>query len=271
MVVFPNCKINLGLHIRSKRTDRYHNLETVFYPIQQKDILEIITSPSGELRFQQEGIVVEGAPEDNLCVKAYRLLKQDFPELPAVEMFLYKTIPTGAGLGGGSADGAFALRLLNDIYKLHLSKETLCQYALHLGSDCPFFIWNQPVFAESRGEKMQEISIDLAGFYIVVANPGIHINTGKAFQTLILDDSESHFMDIANASVESWKNILYNDFEPIVFKQYHAIENLKNQLYENGALYASMSGTGSSCFGIFKEKKDLSFLPNGYFRVQFPL
>jgi len=271
MVVFPNCKINLGLHIRRKKADGYHDLETIFYPIQQKDILEIIPSPSGKFRFQQEGITIEGLPESNLCVKAYHLLKQDFPELPNIEMFLYKTIPTGAGLGGGSADGAFALMLLNNKFKLNLTQEQLCQYALQLGSDCPFFIWNKPVFAELRGEKMQEINIDLSGFYIVVVNPGIHVNTGKAFQALTLDDSESHFTQIANEPIENWKNILFNDFEPVVFAQYPAIENLKNQLYKNGAAYASMSGTGSSCFGIFREVPNLSFLPEEYFRANFRL
>ncbi len=271
MVVFPNCKINLGLHVRRKNADGYHDLETIFYPIQQKDILEIIPSPTGKFHFRQEGIAIEGLQENNLCVKAYHLLKNDFPELPNIEMFLYKTIPTGAGLGGGSADGAFALMLLNDKFKLQLSKEQLCQYALQLGSDCPFFIWNRPVFAELRGEKMQEINIDLSGFHIVIVNPGIHVNTGKAFQGLRLDDSDSHFEQIANKPIENWKNILFNDFESNVFKEFPIIEQLKKQLYVHDALYASMSGTGSSCFGIFSELPDLSFLPKEYFKAHFIL
>lgn len=271
MVVFPNCKINLGLHIRRKRPDGYHDLETIFYPIQQKDVLEIITSHGKPFSFQQEGILVEGDSETNLCVKAYRLLQKDFPDLPNIEMLLYKTIPTGAGLGGGSADGAFALKLLNDKYKLGLSTEQLCQYALQLGSDCPFFIWNKPVFAEARGEKMQEIKLNLFGLHILVVNPGIHVNTGKAFQALTLDDSDSHFTQIMDAPIEDWKDILYNDFEPSVFFQYPAIEKLKNSLYENGALYASMSGTGSSCFGIFKEKPNTDFVPATYFKAIFEL
>ncbi|PZP41397.1 MAG: 4-(cytidine 5'-diphospho)-2-C-methyl-D-erythritol kinase [Pseudopedobacter saltans] len=269
MVVFPNCKINLGLHIRRKRTDGYHDLETIFYPVQQKDILEVI--PSSQFSFRQEGIAVEGEANDNLCVKAFHLLKKDFPDLPNVEMFLYKTIPTGAGLGGGSADGAFALQLLNDKFHLGLTQDQLCQYALILGSDCPFFIWNKPVFAESRGEKMQEVNIDLTGFYILMVNPGIHVSTGAAFQALNLHDIDSHFQKIVSIPVEDWKDHLYNDFEKVVFPQYPEIENLKRLLYDNGAIYASMSGTGSTCFGIFKERPDLDFLPNQYFKAQFSL
>ncbi|MFT4202744.1 MAG: 4-(cytidine 5'-diphospho)-2-C-methyl-D-erythritol kinase [Chitinophagaceae bacterium] len=270
MVVFPNCKINLGLHIRRKRADGYHDLETIFYPVPQKDILEITAAPTGQFHFRQEGLVIDGTSESNLCVKAYRLLKQDFPDLPAIEMFLYKTIPTGAGLGGGSADGAFALRLLNDRFKLGISKEQLVQYALQLGSDCPFFVWNTPVLAESRGEKMRTIELSLSGLCLVVVNPGIHVSTGNAFQSLTLQDVDSHFEQIANEPIENWKNILYNDFEPVIFPRFPAIEKLKTQLYENGALYASMSGSGSSCFGIFRDVPELD-LPTEYFQTWFRL
>lgn len=271
MVVFPNCKINLGLHIRRKRADNYHDLETIFYPIMQRDMVEVLPSKSGKFSFQQDGLKIEGNPENNLTVKAYHLLKQDFPNLPAINMFLYKTIPAGAGLGGGSADGAFTLHLLNDLFRLAISKEKLSEYALQLGSDCPFFLVNKPAFAQGRGEKLRPIDITLAGLHILIVNPKIHISTGEAFQKLKLKDEESHFEKIAEQPIEKWKDILYNDFEEVIFPLYPEIRIIKEQLYQNGALFAAMSGTGSTCFGIFKQLPNLDFLPKQYFCVHFPL
>ena len=186
MVSFPNCKINLGLHILGKREDGFHNLETVFYPVALKDAVELIpnTNNATDIEFTGTGLVIDGNAADNLCVKAYRLVKKDFPQLPAVKVHLHKAIPMGAGLGGGSADAAFMLKLLNDKFKLNLSTAQLLNFALQLGSDCPFFIINKPSIATGRGEILEEIAIDLSAYKMVLINPGIHVNTGWAFSKL---------------------------------------------------------------------------------------
>ncbi|HEX2683264.1 MAG TPA: 4-(cytidine 5'-diphospho)-2-C-methyl-D-erythritol kinase, partial [Ferruginibacter sp.] len=179
MIVFPNCKINLGLHILDKRHDGFHNLETGFYPIPFNDALEII--PGTALEINTSGFVVDGKAEDNLCMRAYQLLKNEFPELSPVRIHLHKAIPMGAGLGGGSADAAYMLKLLNERFQLGLSTEQLINYSLQLGSDAPFFIINKPCFATGRGEILEEIAVDLSKYRIIIINPGIHINTGWAF------------------------------------------------------------------------------------------
>jgi 4-diphosphocytidyl-2-C-methyl-D-erythritol kinase len=179
MIVFPNCKINLGLQILNKRADNFHAIETVFYPIDLKDGLEIISSSGAAVEFSATGLPIDGNEADNICIKACHLLKNNFPQLPGIKMHLHKTVPMGAGLGGGSADGAFTLRLLNQKFNLGLSTQQLIDYALQLGSDCPFFIINKPCYATGRGELLQEVNIDLSTYKIVLINPGIHINTGS--------------------------------------------------------------------------------------------
>ena len=192
MVLFPNGKINLGLHVIQKRPDGFHDLETVFYPVAIKDALELITAGSnvqhpetvtsmGGIDFSSSGLPVSGVLSDHLCIKAFLLLKKDFPDLPRLQLHLLKAIPMGAGLGGGSADGAFTLKLINQVCGLNLSESALEAYAFLLGSDCPFFIKNKPCLATSRGEKMQEINLNLSGYSILVVNPGIHISTAAAF------------------------------------------------------------------------------------------
>ena len=272
MVVFPNCKINLGLNILNKRADGFHNLETVFYSIMIKDALEIIKSSvishqsivnshqsivnSHQLLvdFTTTGLSINGDEQNNLCIKAYHLLKKDFPDLPTIQMHLHKAIPIGAGLGGGSADGAFALKLLNEKFKLQLSLDQLKNYALQLGSDCPFFIINKPCFATSRGEVLEEINLDLSAFNFVMVNPNIHINTGWAFNNITPALPKKSIKEIIQQPINTWKNELLNDFEKPVFEQYPEIKNIKETLYEQGALYASMSGTGSTVFGIFEKQ-----------------
>ena len=251
MVSFPNCKINLGLHIVGKRADGFHNLETVFYPVPFKDALESIPSTNTEIEFTATGLAVYGKAADNLCVKAYDLLKKDFPELPAVKIHLHKSIPLGAGLGGGSADAAFMLKLLNEKYKLNLSTSTLLTYALQLGSDCPFFIINKPCFATGRGEVLEEIKIDLSTYKIVLINPGIHINTGWAFSNITPALQAKSIREIIQQSIKTWKAELKNDFETAVFTAHPAIKEIKESLYAQGAIYAAMSGSGSTVFGIF--------------------
>jgi len=279
MISFPNCKINLGLNILKKRDDGFHDLETAFYPLMLKDVLEIIpatnkqhpTSNTQELslqtvNFSSSGLTIDGDSSTNLCVKAYHLLKKDFPQLPNIEMHLHKAIPMGAGLGGGSADGAFTLRLLNDKFNLNLSTEQLISYALQLGSDCPFFILNQPCFATSRGEVMRNIELDLSGYQFVIINPGIHVNTGWAFSHIIPSTPQKSIAQIIQQPIATWKDELVNDFELPVAKQYPAISSIKEQLYAAGATYASMSGSGSTVFGIFdKELNPALDLSSAYF------
>ena len=259
MIVFPNCKINLGLQILSKRDDGFHNIETVFYPIPIKDALEIIPFNSNEqVIFSSSGKAINGSTSDNLCIKAYHLLKKDFPELPAVKIHLHKNIPIGAGLGGGSADATFTLQLLNRLFTLNISDTELIQYSLQLGSDCPFFIINKPCMGLGRGEVLNKIQLDLSPYKIVLVNPGIHINTAKTFAKLNLvanNLTKNSLQKTLLQPIENWLYTLKNDFEMPVFDQYPVIKSIKETLYQQGALYASMSGTGSTVFGLFK--KDL--------------
>jgi 4-diphosphocytidyl-2-C-methyl-D-erythritol kinase len=262
VVTFPNCKINLGLHIPGKREDGFHNLETVFYPVPFKDALELIPSTNTEIEFTITGLAVDGNAADNLCVKAYHLLKKDFPELPAVKIHLHKAIPLGAGLGGGSADAAFMLKLLNEKFKLNLSTSKLLNYALQLGSDCPFFIINEPCFATGRGEILEEVELDLSAYKIVLINPGIHVNTGWAFSNITPALPIKSIVEIIQQPVETWKAELKNDFETAVFAAHPAIEEIKKSFYSQGAIYAAMSGSGSTVFGIFNTPVDIATFKN---------
>jgi 4-diphosphocytidyl-2-C-methyl-D-erythritol kinase len=269
MIAFPNCKINLGLHITRKRQDGYHDLETVFYPLPLKDALEITAQqPGAEIPEQQEGLsftagglTVAGDAANNLCVKAWRLLKNDFPQLPPVQLHLHKAIPMGAGLGGGSSDAAFTLRLINDRFKLGISTEKLLDYSLQLGSDCPFFIINKPCIATGRGELLQPIHLDLSPYTFLLVYPGIHINTGWAFSQIRPDMPAQSMLAIIQQPVSTWKDVLVNDFEAPVCKLHPELQHIKDTLYAAGALYASMTGSGSSFYGLFPKEK----VPEGLF------
>lgn len=264
MVTFPNCKINLGLNILQKREDGYHDLETVFFPITLTDILEIISSEE-KTQLINTGIFA-GKSESNLCVKAFHLLKKDFPQLPEIKIHLHKTIPMGSGLGGGSADGVFTLLLLNEKYNLHILEENLFVYASMLGSDCPFFLVNKPCFATGRGEKNKEINLSLSGYKILLINPGIHVNTKELFQQIKPGFPSKKINEIILQPIETWKDELKNDFEKIVFKQYPEIKKIKENLYDHKAIYASMTGTGSTVFGIFDSKEEIDIpVQKGYF------
>lgn len=269
MVVFPNCKINLGLHVTRKRPDGFHDLETVFYPIDLKEVLEIIGNE--QVSMQITGLPVEGNIDNNLCIKAYRLLKNDFPDLGPVKMHLHKVVPMGAGLGGGSADGAFMLIVLNKFFQLQLSENQLLQYALQLGSDCPFFIINKPCFATGRGEKLDPVSIDLSNYTMVLINPKIHVSTKDAFANLTPATPEKNLQEIIKQPIATWKDELRNDFESSIFPLHPAIKEVKKRLYSLGAVYAAMSGSGSSVFGIFERtsKINLSF-PAHYTCITIP-
>jgi 4-diphosphocytidyl-2-C-methyl-D-erythritol kinase len=251
MVSFPPCKINLGLYVISKRADGYHNLETVFYPIPWTDILEIIPSPS--LSFQSSGNLIPGREEDNLCLKAYHLLKRDF-NIGPVQMHLHKIIPTGAGLGGGSSDAAHALRLLNEIFDLKLTIAQLTHYAAQLGSDCSFFIHDEPLLGSSRGEVLEKVSVNLKGKFLVLVNPQIHVSTAVAYSGVKPKLPTRPIKDVIQLPLKEWKTVLKNDFEESVFKDHPAIQKLKEEMYSLGASYASMSGSGSTVFGIFENE-----------------
>lgn len=263
MISFPNCKINLGLRILEKREDGYHNLVTVFYPLPIRDVLEIVKAPANDLTVT--GIPVAGGADKNLCTKAWELLKKDFPDLSPVHTYLHKNIPMGAGLGGGSADGAFMLKLLNDKFQLQRSKEQLLEYSLQLGSDCPFFIHNQPCVATGRGEILQPIELDLSHYSILLVHPGVHIHTAWAFSQITTSTNNTPLEKIIALPVEKWENELINDFESPVTSHHPALQAIKDQLYANGALYASMSGSGSCFYGIFPKMQlpDIDW-PAGY-------
>lgn len=271
MILFPNCKINLGLRITRKRQDGYHDLETVFYPLPLKDALEIVnkdphTAPQQEahptIDFYATGLPVAGDTANNLCVKAWHLVKQDHPHLPAIELHLHKAIPMGAGLGGGSSDAAFTLRLINEKFKLGITTEKLLQYALQLGSDCPFFIINQPCIATGRGEILKSVTVDLSAYSFLLVYPEIHINTGWAFSQITPALPATSLEHIIQQPVATWKEALINDFEAPVCALHPALQTIKTTLYEAGAQYASITGSGSSFYGIFpKGKAPASLFP----------
>lgn len=268
MIAFPNCKINLGLHILQKRTDGFHDLETVFYPVVLKDGLEIIQHPSAiqETKLTTSGLVIDAPADQNICFKAYQILKKDFPQLPSVQMHLHKVIPSGAGLGGGSSDGAFTLLLLNQRFNLGLCESQLIDYALQLGSDCPFFIKNKACYATGRGEKLKEVELNLAGYTMVLVNPDIHVNTGQAFGRIVPNNDRISILETIKLPVEEWKDHLKNDFEEVIFSQHPEIKSIKEKLYKRGAVYASMSGSGSTVYGLFKKDISLRFdFPGHYF------
>jgi 4-diphosphocytidyl-2-C-methyl-D-erythritol kinase len=270
VIVFPNCKINLGLHILRKRTDGYHDLETVFYPVPLRDALEIIEIRSNQrsatLPFTSTGLRIEGSFSSNLCVKAYRLLKKDFPLLPHIEMHLHKVIPSGAGLGGGSADAAFTLQMLNKMFNLGIAKDKMLKYANELGSDCAFFVINKPCYAAGKGEILEEIELDLSKWTIVIVNPAIHVDTGNAFMKIKPSVPAKSLKEIIAEPVEKWKYALQNDFEKVIFNEHPEIVEVKDELYSSGAVYASMSGSGSTVFGIFEKGKETTYcFPEDYF------
>jgi len=256
LLEFPNCKINIGLNVTSKREDGYHNIETIFYPLPWYDILEVIAGSRNGKSSQPDtlhlsGITVPGALTDNICLKAAALLRKDFPEISPLTIHLHKTMPGGAGLGGGSADGAFTLLLLDRLFELGLSARELTTYALQLGSDCPFFINNTACFATGRGEQMEHVSIDLSEYTIVLINPGIHVDTGWAFSQLTPVIPSQKLNELIKQPLTAWRNLIKNDFEEPVLRQYPQIAAVKETLYAKGALFAAMTGTGSTVYGIF--------------------
>lgn len=249
MIQFANAKINLGLHIINKRPDGYHNLETVFYPIPLYDVVEVVRAD--QIRFFPSGLPIGvQAEEQNLCIRAYHLLKADF-DLPSVEIHLHKSIPIGAGLGGGSSDAAATLRALNEEFQLGLAAERLEEYAGRLGADCPFFIRNQPVFASGTGTDFEPVDLTLKGKYLLLLWPGLHISTAEAYRTCIPRGTGGDLKNLIQQPISQWRNTLGNDFESSLFPTYPILTRIKAKLYDMGAEYAAMSGSGSALFGLF--------------------
>jgi 4-diphosphocytidyl-2-C-methyl-D-erythritol kinase len=265
MIAFPNCKINLGLSIVAKREDGYHELETIFYPVALQDMVEIIHSSNetNPVQFTHTGLAIPGEVANNLCVKAYHLLNKDFPNLPPIQLHLHKHIPMGAGLGGGSSDATSVLILLNQQFNLGLSQIQLIEYAAQLGSDCPFFVFNSACHAIGRGEILQPFACDLTNYTIVLLHPSIHVSTAWAFSQLKPHAKSKSIATIVAQPMQTWKTELINDFEAPIFEAHPLLGELKNYLYQQGAIYASMSGSGSSLFGIFPKGQSCAMPPFG--------
>ncbi|MFN0030889.1 MAG: 4-(cytidine 5'-diphospho)-2-C-methyl-D-erythritol kinase [Flavobacteriales bacterium] len=250
MIAFPPCKINLGLFVTDKRPDGFHNIESIFLPVALYDVLEVIAADKGVIQFNATGIKIEGKPEDNICLNAYKLLQRDF-DLPGIKTHLHKCIPTGAGLGGGSSDGAFMLKLLNQIFHLQLHHNELMRYASQLGSDCPFFIDCTAKLVMGRGEILQQLEVDLKNWYVVIVHPGIHVSTATAYSKLKPKAATFSLEGINQIAKHEWKKTINNDFEQSVSQEHPRISEIKVELYAQGATYVSMSGSGSAVFALF--------------------
>ncbi|MEM6813392.1 MAG: 4-(cytidine 5'-diphospho)-2-C-methyl-D-erythritol kinase [Bacteroidota bacterium] len=257
MISFPNAKINLGLNVLRRREDGYHTIKSCFYPIKWQDSIEVVEANS--FAFHSYGLNIPGNTDSNLCIKAYQLFKKDFDVAP-VAIHLLKQIPMGAGLGGGSADGAFTLKLLNDFFQLGLSIPTLEKYALVLGSDCPFFIKNRVAVVSGRGEILEPIDLDLSSYYLAIHNPEVHISTKEAYRMIVPKTLDKSVVDILKLPINQWQKHLKNDFEKSIFRNHPEIQQLKDEMYKEGALYAAMTGSGSAVFGIFEEEKEKDWL-----------
>lgn len=251
MIQFANAKINIGLHILGKRTDGFHDLETVFYPIPLFDVVEVIES--GDIGFESSGLPIPGGIMDNLCIKAYQILKRDF-KIPPVWIYLHKTIPIGAGLGGGSSDAVATLSALNLLFELGMGRDALEGYARQLGSDCAFFVRNVPSFAQGRGDQLEEVPLDLAGYHLLLIKPNVHIATAEAYRRVLPRLRTSNLRNAIEYPLCEWSTALTNDFEAALFPIHPVLKTIKDLLLEHGALYASMSGSGSAIYGIFSDR-----------------
>ena len=247
MLLFPPAKINIGLHVTAKRRDGFHEIETLFYPVESlHDVLEVM--PAGRLAIRLSGLPVAGAPEDNLCMKAYRLLQADF-DLPPVTIYLHKVIPPGAGLGGGSSDATATLLALNELFSLQLSAGQLSCYAAQLGSDCAFFLHRKPMLATGRGEVLT--ALPLPSFRVVIETPPVFSSTAEAYAAITPRTPALPLPSLLVQPVEQWKDTVVNDFEAPVFARFPLLAQIKQRLYDDGAIYAAMSGSGAAIFGLF--------------------
>lgn len=268
MIVFPPCKINIGLHITGKRPDGYHDLESIFFPVPLTDALEVIETngvPPGSHMFSSSGLNVPGDPESNLVIKALRLVQARYT-LPSLAVHLHKVIPTGAGLGGGSSDGVMMLHLLNRKFLLGMSTAELMEHAVQLGSDCPFFVESTPAYVTGRGEHLESIELNLAGCWLLLIHPGIHISTAEAFGMIQPKTLSGLLKDYVRLPVEQWKGHIFNDFEQPLVERHPLVGQLRDSLYEAGAMYAAMSGSGSAVYGLFREEPELLPGSTGWFQ-----
>jgi 4-diphosphocytidyl-2-C-methyl-D-erythritol kinase len=256
MIAFPNAKINLGLFVTGKREDGFHNIESIFLPLNLCDSLEVVKSKDGLFNFEISGLAVDGKQEDNICFKAYNLLKVKY-NIGGIKSALLKKIPMGAGLGGGSADGAFMLKLLNTVFELNLGSEELQFLSGQLGSDCPFFIENKPSYVSGRGEIIRPVALNLQNYFVVLINPGVHVNTGEAYKMISIEKPTIDLFSLGSIPIDDWKNCIHNSFEKPITNKYPIIKEIREKLYSKGAVYAAMSGSGSTVFGIFTERKNL--------------
>ena len=255
MLTFPNAKLNLGLYVTARRPDGYHELETVFLPLPWADVLEVLPAPKGQVAtdLTLSGRPIPGDVATNLCLKAYQLLKADFPGLPAAQLHLHKIVPIGAGLGGGSADAAFALRAIGELFGLGLTTEALEDYARQLGADCAFFIQNTPRLAHGKGDIFEPIDLNLKGITCVVVYPGLHISTVQAFAGIVPQAPATPLREALAQPLSAWRHSVHNDFEASLAPTHPVLAEIKQQLYEAGAAYASLSGSGSAVYGLFSE------------------
>lgn len=250
MIKFPNAKINLGLNIVNRRSDGYHDIETVFFPIALHDAVEIVPAKGTESTLTTYGNSIDCPTEKNLVMKAYRSLEKEF-RLPPVDIYLHKNIPDGAGLGGGSSDAASALLILNEMFNLNISQQDLAVRASRLGADCAFFIYNTPMMATGIGDILQPIDVKLNEKVLLLIKPDVSVPTAEAYSKVTPKKSDYDLTGLLTSPIETWHNTLKNDFEPSVFNTHPVLAKIKAQIYDSGAIYASMSGSGSSLFGIF--------------------
>jgi 4-diphosphocytidyl-2-C-methyl-D-erythritol kinase len=250
MLSFPTAKINLGLQILRKRGDGFHDLETVFYPVGWQDALEVVANGEEPLQLTMSGLPVAGDLESNLCYKAWKLIAADY-SLPPLQAHLHKMIPMGAGLGGGSSDAAFMLKLLNEVNHVGINEDKLCSYAAQLGSDCAFFVRNKPAFATGRGEVLEDFLLDLSNYYLQIVMPEVTVPTAAAYSWITPMDNRKDIQSILQQPIATWKTELINDFQQPVCERFPIIAELISQLYNEGAIYAAMSGSGAAVFGIF--------------------
>jgi 4-diphosphocytidyl-2-C-methyl-D-erythritol kinase len=264
MVVFPFCKVNIGLSVVERRNDGYHNIESLFYPVDLTDILEVVESDDGKNHFVMTGLSLDGDPSQNLCVKAYDQLSKEFL-IPPVRIHLHKNIPAGAGLGGGSSDAAFMLRCINELFDLEVSKEDLFLHAMQIGSDCGFFMQDSPAIVKGRGESLSPLNISLSNYKIVIIKPDIHIKTANAYAGIVPGKSEYPIAGIISRPVSEWQGNLINDFEQNILKNHPKINDIKTKLQNAGALFVSMTGSGSAVYGIFEKGIQTSMIFPGCF------
>lgn len=268
MLVFPNAKINIGLNILRKRADNYHDIQSIFYPIELNDVLEVVEDNSVKnYEFVNTGLLIDAPVEKNLVVKVYETFKKEY-KLPPVKIHLHKVIPFGAGLGGGSADASFMIKLLNDLFSLNISTKQMLVYAKSIGADCPFFIENKPAYVTGIGDILESINFSLNDYKIILVKPNINLNTAHIYSYIKPNEDVNNLKNITNIPIEKWKDNIFNDFEKPIFNLNPQIKELKNNLYKKGAIYSSMSGSGSSIFGIFDKSTiiDKTDFKNLFFR-----